>query len=127
MNVHSGGAFAVCSRRWDCADYFAATEDVRGAASSFSTAVLQPALRLACCFFMQASVAWIFGIVELQRRHASPVHACRVSALQAKLGVERVEKETAKAAMSKAWRTVLVKSAIIVDSQSAAQRHVVDA
>jgi len=69
---------------------------------------------------MQASVAEIFGIVELQRRHASLVHACRVSAVQAKLGVERADKETAKAAMSKAWRTVLVKSAIIVSSQAAA-------
>jgi hypothetical protein len=94
--------------------YFAAAGGVRCAARSFSTAVLQPALRLVCCLSMHASVALSFPIDELQRRNASPTHLSLVSAVQAKLGVERAKTETTKAATRKAWQTVLVKSAIIV-------------
>ena len=46
------------------------------------------------------------------------MHFCLVSEVQAKLGVERAENETTKAARSKAWRTVLEKSAIIVELPS---------
>jgi hypothetical protein len=131
-------------RFWAPADYFAAGEGVAAgngvaagegvaaegvaaegvaagegffwaAARSFSTAALQRALKLALCLSMHASVFWIFGPTELQRRHASAAHFARVSAVQAKLGVERAEKETAKAAMRKTGQMVLVKSAIIVE------------
>lgn len=90
------------------------TERVRLEARSFSAAILQPALTLLLCFVMHASVAEMLGIVELQRRQASPIHARPVSAFQAKLGVERIEKETAKAAMSKALQMVRLRSVVIV-------------
>jgi hypothetical protein len=42
----------------------------------------------------------MFGISELQRRNASPVHICWASALKAKLEVEEIaEIETANDAM----------------------------
>jgi hypothetical protein len=96
------------------AEGVAAGEGFFWAARSFSTAVLQRALKLALCLSMHASVFWIFGADELQRRHASAAHFARVSAFQAKLGVERAKTETTKATMKKAWQMVLVKSAIIV-------------
>jgi hypothetical protein len=85
------------------AEGVAAGEGFRWAARSFSTAVLQRALKLALCLSMHASVFWIFGADELQRRHASAAHFARVSAFQAKLGVERAKTETTKATMRKAW------------------------
>ena len=72
------------------------------AARSFSTAALQRALKLALCLSMHASVFEILGADELQSRQASAAHFARLSPVQAKLCVERAEKEAAKAAMSKA-------------------------
>jgi TRAP-type mannitol/chloroaromatic compound transport system permease large subunit len=48
---------------------------------------------------MQAVIFGMFGISELQRRNASPVHICCASALKAKLAVEETaESEAAKPA-----------------------------
>ena len=58
--------------------------------------VLQPVLRLARCFSMQAVIRDTLGISELQRRNASPVHICCASALKAKLEVDAAERESAK-------------------------------
>ena len=44
----------------------------------------QPTLRSARCFTMQAVIFGMFGISELQRRNASPVHCCCASELKAK-------------------------------------------
>ena len=64
-------------------------------AKSRSRTVLQPALRLALCFLIHAVIRETFGISELQRRIASPVHICCAS--EAKLEVDNAEKETATA------------------------------
>src|SRR5262249_15610949 len=45
----------------------------------------QPGLSWARCLTMQAVILGMFGISELQRRNASPVHICRASAVEAKL------------------------------------------
>jgi hypothetical protein len=66
-------------------------------AKSRSRTVLQPALRLALCFLIHAVIRETFGIPELQRRIASPVHICCASELKAKLEVDSAEKETATA------------------------------
>jgi hypothetical protein len=59
----------------------------------------------------------MFGISELQRRNASPVHICCASALKAKLEVDdSADTETAKASTKPAWRRVLVKEAVMVGS-----------
>jgi hypothetical protein len=66
---------------------------------------------------MQAVIAGMFGISELQRRNASPVHICCASALKAKLELdESAEKETAKATTKPAWRIVLLRDAVILGS-----------
>ena len=66
------------------------------------------------CLIMQAVIRGTFGISELQRRKASPVHICWASALNAKLDVERAEKDTAKAAMRPALRMVLMRRAVMI-------------
>ena len=66
---------------------------------------------------MQAVMAETFGMSELHRRNASPVHICCASALKAKLELDdNAEKETAKASTKPAWRMVLVKDAVMVGS-----------
>jgi hypothetical protein len=66
---------------------------------------------------MQAVIAGMLGISELQRRNASPVHIDCASALKAKLELDdSAEKESAKARAKPAWRIVLVKEAVIVGS-----------
>ena len=46
---------------------------------------------------MQAVIFGMFGISELHRRNASPVHICCASALKAKLDVDdSAEKDAAK-------------------------------
>src|SRR3954452_5422302 len=77
----------------------------------------QPTLRSARCFIMQAVIFGIFGISELQRRNASPVHCCCASELKAKLAVdETVENEAAKASARVILRVVAVNSVVIVGS-----------
>jgi hypothetical protein len=70
----------------------------------------------------------MFGISELQRRNASPVHICCASALKAKLELDdSAEKETANASTKPAWRRVLVKEAVIFGSSvGRGLRRVVD-
>jgi hypothetical protein len=59
----------------------------------------------------------MFGISELQRRKASPVHICRASELKAKPEVDAsAEKETAKPRTKPAWRIVLEKDAVMFGS-----------
>ena len=59
---------------------------------------------------MQAVIFGMFGISELQRRNASPVHCCCASELKAKLAVEETaENEAAKASAKLTLRAVLVK------------------
>src|SRR4029450_11973527 len=66
---------------------------------------------------MQDVIFGIFGISELQRRNASPVHICCASALKAKLAVdETAENETAKASARLTLRMVVAKSAVIFGS-----------
>src|SRR5260370_2621276 len=72
----------------------------------------QPVLRLARCLIMQAVIRGMFGISELQRRNASPVHSCCASALKAKLELDdSAENETANASTKPAWRIVRVEEA----------------
>src|SRR5271165_5094641 len=86
-------------------------------ARSRSMTERQPLLRSARCFIMQAVIFGMFGISELQRRKASPVHICCASALKAKLEVdESADSEAARARTKPAWRTVLVKDAVILGS-----------
>ena len=66
------------------------------------------------CFIMQAVIFGMFGISELQRRNASPVHIDWASALKAKPEVEvTAENEAAMASAKPALRTVFVKKAVI--------------
>jgi hypothetical protein len=59
----------------------------------------------------------IFGISELQRRNASPVHCCCASELKAKLAVdEAAAKEAVKASAKPTLRAVLKKAAVIFGS-----------
>ena len=68
------------------------------AARSLSINARQPALRSALCLYMQAVIAGMFGISELHRRKASPVHICCASELKAKLWLDdSAETEAAKA------------------------------
>src|ERR1700731_3998404 len=98
------------------------------AARSRSITVRQPALNCALCLNMQAVIAGMLGISELQSRNASPVHIDCASALKAKLELDdSAEKETTKAAAKPAWRIVLVKEAVIVGSSVCRRsRRVVD-
>jgi hypothetical protein len=100
------------------ANYFAATL-LDCAARSWSITVRQPVLSSALCLNMQAVIFGMFGISELHRRNASPVHIDCASALKAKLEVEAsVEKEIAKAITKLAWRIVLLKDAVIFSAPS---------
>jgi hypothetical protein len=72
--------------------------------------VLQPELRLARCFNMQAVTADTFGMAELQSRKASLVHICCASALKAKLEVDATHRPTAKAAVNPTRRKVSRKN-----------------
>jgi hypothetical protein len=66
---------------------------------------------------MQAVIFGMFGISELQRRNASPVHCCCASELKAKLAVdETAAKEVVKASTKLTLRTVLKKAAVIFGS-----------
>src|SRR4029453_6649711 len=77
----------------------------------------QPTLRSARCLIMQAVIFGIFGISELQRRNASPVHCCCASELKAKLAVdEAAAKEAVKASAKPILRAVLKKAAVICAS-----------
>src|SRR2546423_2560635 len=95
---------------------------------SRSITARQPVLRSALCLIMQAVIFGIFGISELHRRKASPVHICCASALKAKLALDdRAENETAKANTKLAWRIVLEKEAVIFGTLvSRSWRRVVD-
>jgi hypothetical protein len=67
---------------------------------------------------MQAVIFGILGISELHSRNASPVHICCASALKAKLEVDdSAEMEAATASIKPAWRSVLVKDAVIGGSR----------
>jgi hypothetical protein len=66
---------------------------------------------------MQAVIFGMFGISELQRRNASPVHCCCASELKAKLAVdETAAKEVVKASTKLTLRTVVKKAAVIFGS-----------
>jgi len=59
----------------------------------------------------------MFGISELQRRNASPVHCCCASELKAKLAVdETAAKEAVKANTKLTLRTAVKKVAVIFGS-----------
>jgi hypothetical protein len=59
----------------------------------------------------------MFGISELQRRNASPVHICWASALKANPEVDvTAQNEAAKASAKLTLRAVLVNMAVIVGS-----------
>ena len=97
-------------------DYFDATLPACAARSRSITA-RQPLERLARCFIMQAVIFEMFGISELQRRNASPVHIDWASALKAKPEVEvAAENEAATASAKAALRTAFVKKAVIFGS-----------
>src|SRR6266851_1369749 len=83
----------------------------------WSITVRQPVLNWARCLIMHAVIAGMFGISELQRRNASPVHICCSSELNAKLWlVDSAETETANANTKPAWRILRVKDAFIFGS-----------
>ena len=63
------------------------------AAISRSITVRQPVLRSARCLNMQAVIFGMFGISELHRRNASPVHIDWASALKAKLEVDETAEQ----------------------------------
>src|SRR5262245_38818025 len=66
---------------------------------------------------MQAVILGMFGISELQRRNASPVHICRASAVSAKLWLDdNAETEAVKASTKPAWRSLLMKDAVMFGS-----------
>jgi hypothetical protein len=70
-------------------------------------------------FIMQAVMAGTFGMSELHRRNASPVHICCASALKAKLEVDaNAQKEPANASTTAALRIVLVKDAVMFGSST---------
>lgn len=97
-------------------DYFAANLPARNA-SSLSITVRQPALSSAFFLIMQAVIFGIFGISELQRRNASPVHICCASELKAWLAVdETAENAVAKASARLILRAVEVNSVVIFGS-----------
>jgi hypothetical protein len=77
---------------------------------------------------MQAVIFGMFGISELHSRNASLVHIDCASALKAKLEVEAsAENEVANASTKPAWRSVLVKDAVIFSSSGCrGLRRVVD-
>src|SRR5277367_6474720 len=84
---------------------------------SRSITVRQPLLSSVRCLNMQAVIFGMFGISELHRRKASLVHICCASALKAKLWLdENADSEVARARIKPAWRTVLVKDAVILGS-----------
>jgi hypothetical protein len=77
-------------------DYCAAANFPDLAAILRSITVRQLALRFTRCFTIQAVTAEMFGMSELQRRKASPVHICCASALKAKLAVGSANSAEAK-------------------------------
>jgi hypothetical protein len=59
----------------------------------------------------------MFGMSELHRRNASPVHICCASALKAKLSRDdSADTETAKASIKAAWRSLRVKEVAMFGS-----------
>ena len=55
------------------------------------------------CLNMQAVIAGMLGMSELQKRNASPVHICCASALKARLGcTDNTDIDTAKASTAPA-------------------------
>src|SRR5258707_14556495 len=76
-------------------------------ARSRSITTRQPLLNWLRCLIMQAVIAGVFGISELQSLNASPVHICCASALNAKLLLDdKAATETAKASTQTARRIV---------------------
>ena len=72
---------------------------------------------------MQAVILAIFGISELQRRKASPVHICRALELKAKLDkVVTVEMESARPSVKPIVRMVLMRVAVMWASRCSMAR-----
>src|SRR5262249_25690642 len=95
----------------------AATFLPREAARSLSMTMRQPVLSWGRCLYMEAVIAGMFGISELQNLKASPVHCARASSLKAKLCVEvSADSDSAKPSTNPAWRILLVKEAVIFSS-----------
>jgi hypothetical protein len=66
---------------------------------------------------MQAVIAGMFGMSELHRRNASPVHICCASALKAKLALDdNADTEKAMADIKLAWRNLRVKEEVMFGS-----------
>ena len=87
------------------------------AARSLSITARQPTLSSALCLNMQAVIFGIFGISELQRRNASPVHICCASALKAWLAVDEIaENAVAKANARLIFRAVELSSVVMFGS-----------
>ena len=98
------------------ANFFAATLDFCAARSRSITA-RQPLERLARFLNMQAVIFGMFGISELQRRNASPVHICCASELKAWLAVDEIaEKAVAKASARLILRAVELSSVVMFGS-----------
>src|ERR1700710_2893426 len=93
------------------------------AAISRSITVRQPVLSSARCLYMQAVIFGMFGISELQRRKASPVHRCCASELKAKPEVDdTAPRDAISVRMATVLRMVRVSCAFMVGSCWAAWR-----
>src|SRR6266700_2051074 len=104
-------------RRTNFRDHCTAATFPDLAARSRSITARQPVLSAARCLNMQAVIAGMFGMSELHRRKASPVHICCASALKAKLGLDdSADTEAAKASTRGARRSERLKVAIMFDS-----------
>ena len=73
------------------------------AARPLSSSTRQPELRLERFLTMQAVIRLMFGISELHRRNASPVHCRCASAVKAKLGLASAVREIATASVAAIW------------------------
>ena len=101
-----------------CSTGFAAAVALLAAAPSSSITARHPWLTFALFLTMQAVILAIFGISELQRRKASPVHICRALELKAKLDkVATVEMESARPSVKPILRMVLIRVAVIWSSR----------
>ena len=84
------------------------------AADSLSITARQPEESSALCLNMQAVIFGIFGISELQRRKASPVHICCASALKAKLAVEDTAEVARATARTRPARRRFLENELVI-------------
>ena len=87
-------------------------------AISLSITARQPVESWALCLNMQAVIAGMFGISELQNLKASPVHCAWASELNAKLEVEEaIETVRAQAIIKPAVRILVAKEVVMSGSR----------